>query len=208
MVQERTNDPHVLPIVKLVRDAVSASGKSLREFAAERRIAYSTLRYYHDQRLEPLSQPPRKETLRELALALDVPLGDMEQAALESLSYRTAPPKARPRVVGGTDRVSTIEDAIRSDPTLPEVAKAHLLSQVALLRHLRDGLPPELEAEQEGRKRAAVAAQRKGGRSLRTPTHAESVADTEATMTLLAGLSDESDNLTESPRPPRPSRRK
>lgn len=41
-------------------------------------------------------------------------------------------------------------------------------------------------------------------RSLTTPTHEESTADAEATMALLARLSDESDNLAESSRPPRP----
>lgn len=201
MVQGRSNDPPVLPIVQLVRDAVTASGKSLREFAAERRVAYSTLRYYHDVRLEPLSQPPRKETLRELALALDVPLGDVEQAALESLSYRTAPkPRAKP--VAGESGPPTIEDAIRADETLPAVAKAHLLSQVALLRHLRDGLPPELEEEQERRKEAAIALEK--GRP-EDPTHEEV---TEDIATTLAILSDESDNLAESSRPRDPSRRK
>lgn len=98
---------------------------------------------------------------------------------------------------------SSVEDAIRADATLPDIAKAHLLSQVALLRHLRDGLPPELAEEQELRKRAAVDGARL--RSLPGPSHAQVTEDLTRT---LAELSDESDNLDASPRPRDPSRRK
>lgn len=91
MVQTSTQPLSVLPIVQLVREKVTASGMSLRTFAEAKGAPYSTLRYYHDLRLRPLKQPPRPATLRDLALALDVPLGDVEQAALESLAYRQAP---------------------------------------------------------------------------------------------------------------------
>lgn len=91
-------DPHgVLPLVRVVREKVNGSGMSLRVFAAERRIAYSTLRRYYDKNLSPLSQPPRTDTLRELSLALDLPLGEVEQLALESLSYRQPAPAIDPR---------------------------------------------------------------------------------------------------------------
>jgi hypothetical protein len=71
----------MLPIVRLVRDGVAASGLKLRPFAEQRNISYSTLRVYHDPNLQPLNSPPRKETMRELALALDVPLSVVQRAA-------------------------------------------------------------------------------------------------------------------------------
>ncbi len=81
----------VLPIVRLVRSRVADIGKPLREIAAQRGVSYGTLRRYNDASLQPLRTPLRQGTMRELALALDIPLGEVEQAALESVSYRQAP---------------------------------------------------------------------------------------------------------------------
>lgn len=137
MVQTPPHSQDVLPIVQLVREKVADSGLSLRAFAQQRRIPYSTVRYYNDKRLAPLSQPPRKETLRELALALDVPLGEVEQAALESLSYRAAPAKLEPGTTTADDHdrplLLDVVEAIRADPHLLPEAKEHLERQYGLL---------------------------------------------------------------------------
>lgn len=139
MVQRSADPSDVLPIVELVREKVNGSGLSLRTFAHERRIPYSTIRYYHDKRLRPLSQPPRQETLRELALALNVSLGEVEQAALESLSYRAPAPKLEPRTTTAEDLeperplLLDVVEAIRADPHLLPEAKEHLERQYGLL---------------------------------------------------------------------------
>jgi hypothetical protein len=78
---QRTDPDSVIPLVRLVKDAVADSGLTLREFADVRQIAYSTLRLYADPSLKPLRVGPRPATLRALANALDVPLSRVEAAA-------------------------------------------------------------------------------------------------------------------------------
>ena len=135
----------MLPLVRLVREKVNASGLSLRVFADDRRIAYSTLRRYYDKNLAPLSQPPRKETLRELALALDVPLREVEQAALESLSYRATPPQLEPGATTPAPEEAVIH-AVLADPLLLPEAKQHLINQYGLLLRIQ-GSPAQQQAE-------------------------------------------------------------
>lgn len=136
----------MLPLVRLVREKVNASGMSLRVFADDRRIAYSTLRRYYDKNLRPLSQPPRKETLRELALALDVPLREVEQAALESLSYRQTPPQLEPGATTPAPEEDAVVRAILADPNLLPEAKQHLVNQYGLLLRIQ-GSPAQQKAE-------------------------------------------------------------
>lgn len=82
MVSKPLNTDAVpLPLVRLVREVVDASGLSIKDFAHARALPYSTLRRYTDRTLQPLSQPPRPDTLRQLALALDVPLSKVQRAA-------------------------------------------------------------------------------------------------------------------------------
>lgn len=70
----------VLPLVRLVRDRVAASGLTLRGFAQERGIKYGTLRRVYDKNLQPLAQGLKRDTLKALAVALDVPLSEVERA--------------------------------------------------------------------------------------------------------------------------------
>lgn len=81
MPAKKTHPQNMLPIVRLVRERVALSGKKLRPLAEEHGVSYSTLRVYHDPNLQPLKQPPREDTMRELALALDVPLSEVQRAA-------------------------------------------------------------------------------------------------------------------------------
>lgn len=162
----------MLPIVKLVRAAVDASGLSLRVFAAERRIAYSTLRRYYDKSLPALSQPPRKETLRELSLALNLTLGEVEQAALESLSYRATPGKApiraeEPSVLDVSDLsptqrralelvVAAMKETHHDRPAKTQADESAAPShqpRVPFLEAQIDQLDAEITAQEQARKR-------------------------------------------------------
>lgn len=190
MVQRHSQPDDVLPIVKLVREKVDASEWSLRTYAQMRGVAYSTLRRYYDKNLSPLRQPPRRETLRELALALDVPLGEVEQAALESLSYRSSPVKLEPRATNNQSRpagdiIAAIE---QNDELLPE-AKEHLINQVGLLLRVQRAAP--------------VGLPHRGGRTV----SAVEAAEDERDQTALDKLSVVPDSLPSSPRPSRPSRK-
>lgn len=87
----------MLPIVKLVRQRVAASGLPLRRLAAERGVSYSTLRVYNDPKLAPLKTGLRPDTLRHLALGLDLPLSEVQRAAdasVERLYSREIAPDA------------------------------------------------------------------------------------------------------------------
>lgn len=120
---------NVLPIVGLVREKVA--GRDLRPFAKERGIAYSTLRHYYDEHLQPLPQLPRPGTIRQLASALRVSEARVRQAAMDSLEG-ASPEPTRIIPAGGT-----LEDAVRADPGLLPEAKDHLLNQIALLRRVQ-----------------------------------------------------------------------
>lgn len=73
-----------LPLVVLVRKAVHDSGRSIASFAEEKGLPYATVRRYTDVTLKPLRSTPRRGTLRQLALALDLPLSVVEKAAIAS----------------------------------------------------------------------------------------------------------------------------
>lgn len=104
--QQSEQASDVLPLVQLVRDCVERSGLSLIGFARERGVAYSTLRHYHDKNLRTLAQPPRRQTLKELAHALDVRLSVVERAADDSVGrvYREQTPD------GATVLLASLED--------------------------------------------------------------------------------------------------
>lgn len=140
------------PLQALILDRMREHGWTPKQ-VEDRGVSHATLHRYMNP--VQLQQPPRKSVLRALATALDLPLSKLEQAAVESVGYDYTAAGQTPAGTTPQPRMS-IEDAINSDPSLPEIAKAHLLSQVALLRHLRDGLPPELAEEQERRKQQAM----------------------------------------------------
>lgn len=85
----------VLPLVRLVRERVAASGLTLRSFATERGIKYGTLRRLYDKNREPFAQGLKPDTLKDLALALDLPLSQVQKAHDASVGrvyeQRTAP---------------------------------------------------------------------------------------------------------------------
>lgn len=141
--------PGMSPLQALILNRMRERGWTPKQ-VEDRGVTHATLHRYMNP--VALRQPPRKAVLEQLARALDLPLGRVEQAAVESVGYDYTLP-------AGVDDVAaplSIEEAIEADPSLPPVAKAHLRSQVALLRHLRDGLPPELEEEQERRRQQAI----------------------------------------------------
>lgn len=140
------------PLQTLILDRMRERGWTPKQ-VEDRGVSHATLHRYMNPVV--LQQPPRKSVLKALADALDLPLSRMERAAVESVGYDYTASGRTPVGVTPQPRTS-IEDAILDDDSLPEVAKAHLLSQVALLRHLRDGLPPELAIEQERRKQQAI----------------------------------------------------
>jgi uncharacterized protein YcaQ len=83
---ERRGEPRrVLPLRELVRERVDATGLTLREFARRRPAAkYGTLQRYYNLE-EPLKNGLRQDTMRQLALALDVPLSMVQQASDKSV---------------------------------------------------------------------------------------------------------------------------
>lgn len=139
----------VLPLVRLVREKVAASGLSLRAFATARDAKYSTLRRYHDEKLKPLKQPPRAHVLQDLAEALRVSPAVVQRAADHSVKrdYRHDD--------RGDVRAASIADddallrAIEDDPTLLPEAKVALLSQVKLWKRVGPEVAGTLGAEQE-----------------------------------------------------------
>lgn len=143
----------MLPIVRLVRERVA--GRDLRPFAKERDIAYSTIRYYHDEHLPPLAALPRLATRQKLADALRVSVERIEEAAMASLEGRYNRTEGAPSAVAAVVAGPSIEEAIRNaDDLLPE-AKEHLLMQVALLRRIDGPAPvslPERRARGQMRK--------------------------------------------------------
>lgn len=130
-----------------VRRAVAATGMTRLAFADRAGVDPGTLGDFLDGKR--WAQAP---TQRKIEKALKWPAGQISELELGATNGAPA---------GGV----SVEDAILADDSLPEIAKAHLLSQVTLLRHLRDGLPPELAEEQERRKQDALAKE-KGRRIL------------------------------------------
>lgn len=86
MARKQEHSDDMLPIVRLVTERVARSGMSIRGYAESRGIPYSTLRLYSQKALPPLAQPPRRETLDTLALALDLPVSEVERAADASVA--------------------------------------------------------------------------------------------------------------------------
>lgn len=164
MVQPPAHSADVLPIVQLVREKVAASGYSLREFAERREIPYSTIRYYNDKRLKPLSQPPRPAVLDDLARALQVPVKDVQDAAVESLAYRQgegASPTSEPPVLLEYDEspeaaTQRIIELVRAHPGLHPVTKAHLAKQIEILAMVP--LDVELEPHSRSEETAKIQA--------------------------------------------------
>jgi transcriptional regulator with XRE-family HTH domain len=76
-----------LPLVTLVRKVLHDSGLSVASFAEAKGMPYATVRRYTDVNLKPLKSAPRQETLRQLALALDLPLSEVQRAAVDSVAY-------------------------------------------------------------------------------------------------------------------------
>lgn len=143
---EPVDSSNMLPLVRLVRDRVAASGLSLRDFAEQRGVSYSTLRRYHDPNLAPTKQPPRPSVLQDLVNALDVPRSVVEQAADASVqrSYRTTTQEEK--TDGPPIAPSSVLDAIRADPHLPPEARAQLLAHYELmLRAAQPVLPMTAE---------------------------------------------------------------
>lgn len=152
MPTRRTHAEGMPPLQALIINTMRERGWSPKQ-VEDRGVSHATLHRYMNP--VELRQPPRKSILRDLATALDLPLSKVERAAVDSVGYgySTTDEPAEPIPAR---MVVSIEEAIEADPDLPDIAKAHLLSQVALLRHLRDGLPPELELEQERRRQQAI----------------------------------------------------
>lgn len=150
------DSPSMLPLVALVRAKVADSGKSLRNFAEDRGVPYSTVRRYADKRLGPLRQPPRAETLRDLAQALDEPLSVVQRAADRSVDRRyhdeVAPPTA-------SSAPFDLLAAIDAEPRLLPEAKRHLKTQVGLLLRLRALAPDTLHSDAETDEEEAFDAQ-------------------------------------------------
>jgi transcriptional regulator with XRE-family HTH domain len=121
-----------------VRRAVAATGLTRAAFAKRAGVDAGTLGDFLDGKR--WAQAP---TRRKIERALKWPAGRISELEQEPDATESLP--------------STIEAAIRDDPSLQPIAKAHLLTQVALLRYLRDGLPPELAEELERRVQAALA---------------------------------------------------
>ena len=86
MGERKADAMQVLPIVALVRERIAASGiPSMRELAEKRGVSYSTLQRYSNPNLKPLRSGLRQETMKELALALDVPVSRVQQASDKSV---------------------------------------------------------------------------------------------------------------------------
>jgi hypothetical protein len=87
MGERKPDSGRVLPLRALVRERVDATGMSLREFARQRASAgakYGTLQRYYNLE-QPLRVGLRPDTLRHLALALDVPVSTVQQASDKSV---------------------------------------------------------------------------------------------------------------------------
>lgn len=126
MPAKKADPPNMLPLVRLVRERVALSGMKLRPLAQQRGVSYSTLRVYHDPNLPPLKQPPRPETMRDLALALDVPLSEVQRAADAS--------------VGRVYRQEAGPDVTAFVASLQELPPQQRARDVAELRRLLDEL--------------------------------------------------------------------
>jgi hypothetical protein len=88
MVSKRSDSGAMpLPLVTLVRKVLHDSGLSVASFAEAKGMPYATVRRYTDVNLKPLKSAPRQETLRQLALALDLPLSEVQRAAVDSVAY-------------------------------------------------------------------------------------------------------------------------
>lgn len=104
MTGRRADSDRVLPIVSLVRGAITAMERRegrhlpLREIAERRGVKYGTLRRYQDPRLEPLRVPARPQTIDELALALDLPKSALVDAFERSTVHHYMSGGAGPRV--------------------------------------------------------------------------------------------------------------
>lgn len=158
MSRNSAHSSDVLPIVRLVREKVA--GRGLRPFASERGIPYSTLRYYHNEQLKPLTALPRTETLRHLADGLRLSVDQVRRAALDSLEGRYVPEGSQPTMPAEEpgDATAALAAAIRNHPGLHPAAAAHLLNQMEILLLVPPDaqLPGVDELEQERRRQAAA----------------------------------------------------